>query len=205
MKIVITGLLVAAMLGAAVLPDTSGEMPADSSSISPENVSVSEHLPDNGGESESAPGEADTGEPMPESEPVSDLGEDSEAGASADEETPGSKSESAEDESTDESEPDPDAAESAGEPTGIILPGEYAAQIASGQADSIMGHLGVTRSTACTQAAAVIALSDYAAATEDEAYFRVWEAVNAALAAQAASGATAANCVFENGCITVYI
>ncbi len=206
MKIVVAGLLAAVMLGAAVLPDTSGEMPAESASMPAESVSASESLPDAGGGSESLPDEMDADTSAPEGEPVPDPGEDDECDASAEEETPDADSESVEDESTEESEADPDAEDSAGdEPPGVILSDEYAAQIAGGQADSIMGHLGMTRDTACTQAAAVIALSDYTAPTEDEAYFRVWEATNAVLVAQAASGAAAAHCIYENGSITVYV
>ena len=205
MKIVVAGLLAAVMLGAAVLPDTSGEMPAESASMPAESVSAAESQPDSG-ESESLPDEMDADTSALESEPVPGPGEDDEADADTGEETPEAESESVEDESAEEDEADPDAEESAGEETtGVILSDEYAAQIAGGQADSIMGHLGMTRNTTCTQAAAVIALSDYTAPTEDEAYFRVWEATNAVLVAQAASGAAAAHCIYENGSITVYV
>ncbi len=111
-----------------------------------------------------------------------------------------------ESDSTEESDLEADLeAESAEETTGVVLSDVFAVHLAGGQADSIMGHLGMARNSDCARVAVVIALSDYMAPTEDEAYFRVWEALNATLTAQAESGAAAANCVFTDGTITVWI
>ncbi len=40
--------------------------------------------------------------------------------------------------------------------------------------------------------------------TEDEAYTLLWDAMNVAFEAQAASGAEAAHCAFAEGAITIY-
>ncbi len=75
MKTVIVGLLATVLLGAAIIaPDATSEVPADSSSISPESVSVSDNsLP----ESPDVPDSEVTDESVPESESAPDPGEDS--------------------------------------------------------------------------------------------------------------------------------
>ena len=83
----------------------------------------------------------------------------------------------------------------------VTVSEEYAVLLATNQADSMMGHAGMERSSACTQPAASFALADYAAETEDESYCLLWEAMNAAFEQLGAQGCTAANCVFTDGMI----
>ena len=83
----------------------------------------------------------------------------------------------------------------------VTVSEEYALLLATNQADSMMGHAGMERSSACTQPAASFVLTDYAAETEDESYCLLWEAMNAAFEQLGAQGCTAANCVFTDGMI----
>ena len=83
----------------------------------------------------------------------------------------------------------------------VTVSEEYAILLATNQADSMMGHVGMERSGACTQPAASFVLADYAAETEDESYCLLWEAMNAAFEQLGAQGCTTANCVFTDGMI----
>ena len=83
----------------------------------------------------------------------------------------------------------------------VTVSEEYAILLATNQADSMMGHAGMERSSACTQPAASFVLTDYAAETEDESYCLLWEAMNAEFEQLGAQGCTAANCVFTDGMI----
>ena len=83
----------------------------------------------------------------------------------------------------------------------VTVSEEYALLLATNQADSMMGHVGMERSDACTQPAASFVLADYAAETEDESYCLLWEAMNAAFEQLGAQGCTTANCVFTDGMI----
>ena len=83
----------------------------------------------------------------------------------------------------------------------VTVSEEYAILLATNQADSMMGHAGMERSSACTQPAASFVLTDYAAETEDESYCLLWEAMNAEFEQLGAQGCTTANCVFTDGMI----
>ena len=83
----------------------------------------------------------------------------------------------------------------------VTVSEEYAVLLATNQADSMMGHAGMERSSACTQPAASFVLTDYAAETEDESYCLLWEAMNAEFEQLGAQGCTTANCVFTDGMI----
>ena len=83
----------------------------------------------------------------------------------------------------------------------VTVSEEYAVLLATNQADSMMGHVGMERSDTCTQPAASFVLADYAAETEDESYCLLWEAMNAAFEQLGTQGCTAANCVFTDGMI----
>ena len=83
----------------------------------------------------------------------------------------------------------------------VTVSEEYALLLATNQADSMMGHVGMERSDACTQPAASFVLADYAAETEDESYCLLWEVMNAEFEQLGAQGCTAANCVFTDGMI----
>ena len=83
----------------------------------------------------------------------------------------------------------------------VTVSEEYALLLATNQADSMMGHAGMERSSACTQPAASFVLTDYAAETEDESYCLLWEAMTAEFEQLGAQGCTAANCVLTDGMI----
>ena len=87
----------------------------------------------------------------------------------------------------------------------VTVSEEYALLLATNQADSMMGHAGMERSSACTQPAASFALADYAAETEDESYCLLWEAMNAAFEQLGAQGYPAARCVYADDTLMVYV
>ena len=69
----------------------------------------------------------------------------------------------------------------------------------------MMGHAGMERSGACTQPAASFVLADYAAETEDESYYLLWEAMNAAFEQFGAQGYLAARCAYADNTLMVYV
>ena len=87
----------------------------------------------------------------------------------------------------------------------VTVSEEYALLLATNQADSMMGHAGMERSSACTQPAASFALADYAAETEDESYCLLWEAMNAEFEQLGAQGYPAARCVYADNTLMVYV
>ena len=87
----------------------------------------------------------------------------------------------------------------------VTVSEEYALLLAANQADSMMGHAGMERSSACTQPAASFVLTDYAAETEDESYCLLWEAMNAAFEQLGAQGYLAARCVYADDTLMVYV
>ena len=87
----------------------------------------------------------------------------------------------------------------------VTVSKEYAILLATNQADSMMGHAGMERSSACTQPAASFVLTDYAAETEDESYCLLWEAMNAAFEQLGAQGYSAARCAYADGTLMVYV
>ncbi len=91
------------------------------------------------------------------------------------------------------------------QPVPVTVSEEYAVLLATNQADSMMGHAGMERSSACTQPAASFVLTDYAAETEDESYCLLWEAMNAAFQQLGAQGYSAARCACADGTLMVYV
>ena len=87
----------------------------------------------------------------------------------------------------------------------VTVSEEYAVLLATNQADSMMGHVGMERSGACTQPAASFVLADYAAETEDESYCLLWEAMNAEFEQLGAQGYSAARCACADGTLMVYV
>ena len=152
---------------------------------------------------------ADVSQPESDSMPVesdSSISEDSEAENGGtlpvSESTVSDETESASGSETAESDADAEDEDSSGVTEGtadertvpVTVSEEYALLLATNQADSMMGHAGMERSSACTQPAASFVLTDYAAETEDESYCLLWEAMNAEFEQLGAQGCTAANC-----------
>lgn len=168
----------------------SGSNAEDGSDSVPQPESDSMPVESDG--STSAGSEAETGSSLPVSEStVSD-----EAESAPDSETAESDANAGDEDASDVIEA---AADERTVP--VTVSEEYAVLLATNQADSMMGHVGMERSDACTQPAASFALADYAAETEDESYCLLWEAMNAAFEQLGAQGCTAANCVFTDGMI----
>ena len=120
---------------------------------------------------------------------------------------PASDSETAESDADAEAENSSDVMEAAvGEQTvPVTVSEEYALLLATNQANSMMSHAGMERSSACTQPAASFVLTDYAAETEDESYCLLWEAMNAAFQQLGAQGYSAARCACADGTLMVYV
>lgn len=79
---------------------------------------------------------------------------------------------------------------------------DLAMLLATNQADSMMGNLGLVRSSACAEIVASLTVADYNSENNQDAnYAALWADMNAAFHTVADS--TAANCVYESGVITV--
>ena len=103
--------------------------------------------------------------------------------------------------------------EEAGAPRAALMPpdtpsaitGELAMLLATNQADSIMGSLGLVRSDECRTVQAVLRLEDFNGKdTLDENYAALWAALEAELSALSAQGADSAGCSYADGAITVW-
>lgn len=204
------------------IPENSGiseSVAQDESSVSSSGSTADESTePESGSntenESDSVP-QSESGSMPVESD--SSISEDSESepGSSLpvsestvpDETKSASGSETAESEADAENTAASDVIEAAiGEQTvPVTVSEEYAVLLATNQADSMMGHAGMERSSACTQPAASFVLTDYAAETEDESYCLLWEAMNAAFQQLGAQGYSAARCACADGTLMVYV
>ena len=154
----------------------------------------SDSMPVESDGSTSAGSEAETGSSLPASDSMTsdEMDADSE---------PASGNETAESDANAEDSLGVTAATADEQTVPVTVSEEYAILLATNQADSMMGHVGMERSGACTQPAASFVLADYAAETEDESYCLLWEAMNAAFEQLGAQGCTTANCVFTDGMI----
>ena len=204
------------------IPESSGiseSVAQDESSVSSSGSTADESTePESGSntenESDSVPQSESGSMPV---ESYSSISEDSESepGSSLpvsestvpDETKSASGSETAESEADAENTAASDVIEAAiGEQTvPVTVSEEYAILLATNQADSMMGHAGMERSGACTQPAASFVLADYAAETEDESYYLLWEAMNAAFEQFGAQGYLAARCAYADNTLMVYV
>ena len=172
-------------------PESGSNAEDGSDSVSqPESGS----MPVESDSSTSVGSKAETGSSLPASDSMTsdEMDADSE---------PASGSETAESDANGEDSSGVTAATADEQTVPVTVSEEYAVLLATNQADSMMGHVGMERSGACTQPAASFVLADYAAETEDESYCLLWEAMNAAFEQLGAQGCTTANCVFTDGMI----
>ena len=171
------------------IPESSGiseSMAQDESSVSSSGSTADESTAPESGSNAGA----DVSQPESDSMPVesdSSISEDSEAENGGtlpvSESTVSDETESASGSETAESDADAEDEDSSGVTEGtadertvpVTVSEEYALLLATNQADSMMGHAGMERSSACTQPAASFVLTDYAAETEDESYCLLWE------------------------------
>ena len=230
-SLALAGLMsISALLPALAAQETENVSISESSGISESmaqdesSVSSSGSTADESTEPESGSNTENESDSVPQSEsgsmPVesdSSISEDSESepGSSLpvsestvpDETKSASGSETAESEADAENTAASDVIEAAiGEQTvPVTVSEEYAILLATNQADSMMGHAGMERSSACTQPAASFVLTDYAAETEDESYYLLWEAMNAAFEQFGAQGYLAARCAYADNTLMVYV
>ena len=197
------------------IPESSGiseSMAQDESSVSSSGSTADESTaPESGSNAGADVSQPESGSMPVESDSSTSVGSKAETGSSlpVSESTVSDEAESAPDSETAESDAnagDEDASDvieaAADERTvPVTVSEEYAVLLATNQADSMMGHVGMERSDACTQPAASFVLADYAAETEDESYCLLWEVMNAEFEQLGAQGCTAANCVFTDGMI----
>ncbi len=89
--------------------------------------------------------------------------------------------------------------------TPSAITGELAMLLATNQADSIMGSLGLARSDECRTVQAVLRLEDFNGKdTLDENYAALWAALEAELSVLSAQGADSAGCSYADGAITIW-
>lgn len=89
--------------------------------------------------------------------------------------------------------------------TPSAINGELAMLLATNQADSIMGSLGLARSDEYRAVQAVLRLEDFNGKdTLDENYAALWAALEAELSALSAQGADSAGCSYADGAITIW-
>ena len=158
----------------------------------------SDSMPVESDGSTSAGSEAETGSSLPASDSMTSAEMDADS-------EPASGSETAESDANGEASSDVMEAAADERTVPVTVSEEYAVLLATNQADSMMGHAGMERSSACTQPAASFVLTDYAAETEDESYCLLWEAMNAAFEQLGAQGYLAARCAYADGTLMVYV
>ena len=89
--------------------------------------------------------------------------------------------------------------------TPSAITGKLAMLLATNQADSIMGSLGLARSDEYRAVQAVLRLEDFNGKdTLDENYAALWAALEAELSALSAQGAGSAGCSYADGAITIW-
>ena len=85
------------------------------------------------------------------------------------------------------------------------ITGELAMLLATNQADSIMGSLGLARSDECRTVQAVLRLEDFNGKdTLDENYAALWAALEAEMSVLSAQRADSAGCSYADGAITIW-
>lgn len=192
MKTTLVSILAFLVLGsAAVLPSSADSSIMDTAGAS----TVSTSIPDESAATEGSM-ENDFSIPAAENDPDSSM-----ALETSDVDTIDVDSDDADNAASPGS--DEENGQNRGEAEGITLPDEYILLLVTNQADSIMGAKGVERSADCTQVVAVIPLAECRGATEDEAYFKAWERLNAALTTQAENGVAKLNCTCQNAEIII--
>ena len=219
----VTAALAVALTGLAEEAST----PDASSMPYPASQSQAAGIPDSGtvpgATSETAPGAASTADSAASEAPGPDAAQREESGVvpTPDIEAGGAGVPDASPDSGETEENTANAAErpvdageeEAGAPRAALMPpdtpsaitGELAMLLATNQADSIMGSLGLARSDEYRAVQAVLRLEDFNGKdTLDENYAALWAALEAELSALSAQGADSAGCSYADGAITVW-
>ena len=119
---------------------------------------------------------------------------------------PASDSETAESDADAEDEDSSDITEAAADvrTVPVTVSEEYAILLATNQADSMMGHAGMRRSSTCKQLVESFILADYTADNEENAYKLLWAALNQAIVSLSEEGGGIGHCVYGSGTIRLY-
>ena len=165
--------------GADVLQPESDSMPVESDS------------------STSVGSKAETGSSLPASDSMTsdEMDADSE---------PASGSETAESDANAEDSSGVTAATADEQTVPVTVSEEYAILLATNQADSMMGHAGMRRSSTCKQLVESFILADYTADNEENAYKLLWAALNQAIVSLSEEGGGIGHCVYGSGTIRLY-
>ena len=167
--------------GADVLQPESDSMPVESDS------------------STSVGSKAETGSSLPASDSMASAEMDADS-------EPASGSESAESDvdAKDEDSSGVTAATADEQTVPVTVSEEYAILLATNQADSMMGHAGMRRSSTCKQLVESFILADYTADNEENAYKLLWAALNQAIVSLSEEGGGIGHCVYGSGTIRLY-
>ena len=219
----VTAALAVALTGLAEEPSApdASSMPYTASQSQTAGIPDSSTVP--GPTSETAPGATGTADSAISEAPGPDAAQQEESGSvpTPDIEAGGAGVPDASSESGETEENTANAAErpvDAGEeedgaPRAALMPpdtpsaitGELAMLLATNQADSIMGSLGLARSDEYRAVQAVLRLEDFNGKdTLDENYAALWAALEAELSALSAQGADSAGCSYADGAITIW-
>ena len=157
----------------------------------------SDSMPVESDGSTSAGSEAETGSSLPASDSMTsdEMDADSE---------PASGSETAESDANGEDSSGVTAATADEQTVPVTVSEEYAILLATNQADSMMGHAGMRRSSTCKQLVESFILADYTADNEENAYKLLWAALNQAIVSLSEEGGGIGHCVYGSGTIRLY-
>ena len=133
--------------------------------------------------------------------PVSDSMTSAEMDADSE---PASGSETAESDANGEDSSGVTAATADEQTVPVTVSEEYAILLATNQADSMMGHAGMRRSSTCKQLVESFILADYTADNEENAYKLLWAALNQAIVSLSEEGGGIGHCVYGSGTIRLY-
>ena len=167
----------------------------DGSDSVPQSESGS--MPVESDSSTSVGSKAETGSSLPASDSMTSAEMDADS-------EPASGSETAESDANGEDSSGVTAATADEQTVPVTVSEEYAILLATNQADSMMGHAGMRRSSTCKQLVESFILADYTADNEENAYKLLWAALNQAIVSLSEEGGGIGHCVYGSGTIRLY-
>ena len=167
----------------------------DGSDSVPQSESGS--MPVESDSSTSVGSKAETGSSLPVSDSMTSAEMDADS-------EPASGSETAESDANGEDSSGVTAATADEQTVPVTVSEEYAILLATNQADSMMGHAGMRRSSTCKQLVESFILADYTADNEENAYKLLWAALNQAIVSLSEEGGGIGHCVYGSGTIRLY-
>ena len=173
----------------------SGSNAEDGSDSVPQPESDSMPVKSDGSTSDGSEAETSSSLPVSDSMASDEMDADSE---------PASGSETAESDANAEDLSGVTAATADEQTIPVTVSEEYAILLATNQADSMMGHAGMRRSSTCKQLVESFILADYTADNEENAYKLLWAALNQAIVSLSEEGGGIGHCVYGSGTIRLY-